>query len=136
VNGTVRRNLEFPVRPSDRILVDDAPLIAPTQIYLMMNNPGGLVITVRLKRGCATDYSLLSPTLSWMAPVGPLDKASEGLLLFTNDWIGPWAPESTRAKPEDYFQGEFDFRVLEVALNIDRQTRSGMVLDEQRIHPV
>jgi len=45
VNGTVRRNLEFPVRPSDRILVDDAPLIAPTQIYLMMNNPGGLVMT-------------------------------------------------------------------------------------------
>ncbi|MGB9469654.1 MAG: pseudouridine synthase, partial [Candidatus Acidiferrum sp.] len=40
-----------------------------------------------------TVYSLLPSNLQWIAPVGRLDRASEGLLLFTND--SEWAARIT-----------------------------------------
>jgi hypothetical protein len=52
----------------------------------MMNKPRGLVTTASDEKGRATVYSLLGEILGtpWVAPVGRLDKASEGFLL-TND---------------------------------------------------
>ena len=45
-----------------------------------------LVTTTQDEKGRDTVYASFSGTmLPWMAPVGRLDKASEGLLLFTND---------------------------------------------------
>lgn len=54
----------------------------------MMNKPRGLVTTASDEKGRATVYSLVEKSqaqLPWVAPVGRLDKASEGLLLLTND---------------------------------------------------
>lgn len=51
----------------------------------MMNKPRGLVTTVSDEKGRDTVYSLLGAAMPWVAPVGRLDKASEGLLLLTND---------------------------------------------------
>jgi 23S rRNA pseudouridine2605 synthase len=51
----------------------------------MMNKPRGLVTTASDEKGRQTIYSVLGDGLSWVAPVGRLDKASEGLLLLTND---------------------------------------------------
>jgi 23S rRNA pseudouridine2605 synthase len=56
----------------------------------MLNKPRGLVTTAEDEMGRATVYDCLrGKELPWVAPVGRLDKASEGLLLFTNDT--PWA---------------------------------------------
>ena len=63
----------------------------------MLNKPRGLVTTASDEKGRATVYSNLSKDLPWLAPVGRLDKASEGLLLLTNDseWAARvLAPES------------------------------------------
>ena len=57
----------------------------------MLNKPRGLVTTATDERGRATVYRCFDGThldgqgLGWIAPVGRLDKASEGLLLFSND---------------------------------------------------
>jgi 23S rRNA pseudouridine2605 synthase len=52
----------------------------------MLNKPRGLVTTARDEQGRETVYRCLADSgLPWLAPVGRLDKASEGLLLFTND---------------------------------------------------
>ena len=88
VNGAVRRDVEAPVRMErDRIAVDGKLVRAAKHIYLMMNKPRGLVTTASDEKGRETVYSLLSgeKDLPWLAPVGRLDKASEGLLLLTND---------------------------------------------------
>jgi 23S rRNA pseudouridine2605 synthase len=87
LNGVLKRDPETPVRTEkDRIEVDGHPVEGSDAIYLMMNKPRGLVTTAADEKGRATVYSLLAAAkLPWVAPVGRLDKASEGLLLLTND---------------------------------------------------
>lgn len=90
VNGRVLRGPESPVDlDRDRIEVEGRPLERAPGIYLAINKPRGLVTTAADEKGRATIYSLLPPGLPWLAPVGRLDKASEGLLLMTND--SEWA---------------------------------------------
>jgi 23S rRNA pseudouridine2605 synthase len=88
-NGSLVRDPEAPVRVGkDHIAIDDRALEAAKKIYLMMNKPRGLVTTASDEQGRETIYALLAKAaepLPWVAPVGRLDKASEGLLLLTND---------------------------------------------------
>ena len=86
LNGARPRNPETPVRlGADRIEVQGRAIKATGKIYLMMNKPRGVITSAADEKGRGTVYSLLPSDLSWLAPVGRLDKASEGLLLFTND---------------------------------------------------
>lgn len=87
VNGRLERSEGFRVNlETDRICVDDKAVAPVRRVYLMLNKPRGLVTTTVDEQGRETVYSLLSDArLPWVAPVGRLDKASEGLLLFTND---------------------------------------------------
>lgn len=69
-----------------RIAVDDAAVAPERRAYLMLNKPRGLVTTRDDPQGRATVYTCIDdPTLPYVAPVGRLDRASEGLLLLTND---------------------------------------------------
>jgi 23S rRNA pseudouridine2605 synthase len=90
VNGAVKRNPHAPVfLGRDRIEVNGASIHSAEKIYLMLNKPRGLVTTASDEKGRPTIYATLYATLGnnlpWVAPVGRLDKASEGLLLLTND---------------------------------------------------
>lgn len=86
LNGTTARDPETPVRLSlDRIEVDGKQIGAAQKAYLILNKPRGIVTTADDEKGRETVYSLLPKDLQWIAPVGRLDKASEGLLLLTND---------------------------------------------------
>jgi 23S rRNA pseudouridine2605 synthase len=59
----------------------------------MLNKPRGVVTTASDEKDRQTVYAFLDPAMSWVAPVGRLDKASEGLLLLTND--SEWAAQVT-----------------------------------------
>jgi len=87
VNGRVVRDAEHPVlQDRDRIDIDGVEPAAPARIALMLNKPRGLVTTTKDERGRATVYTCFAEAeLPWLVPIGRLDKASEGLLLFTND---------------------------------------------------
>ncbi len=102
LNGKTRRDPETPVRlGSDGIEVDSAAIAREAKIYIMLNKPRGLVTTASDEQGRDTIYSCLKKDMPWLAPVGRLDKASEGLLLLTNDsqWAARIAaPESHVAK--------------------------------------
>jgi 23S rRNA pseudouridine2605 synthase len=90
LNGATRRDPETPVYlDRDRIEVDRRIVGAEAKVYLMLNKPRGIVTTASDEKGRNTVYSCLSEGLPWVAPVGRLDKASEGLLLLTND--SEWA---------------------------------------------
>jgi 23S rRNA pseudouridine2605 synthase len=98
LNGARRRDPEAPVNlAADRITIDGATVTSRGKRYLMLNKPRGLVTSASDEKGRETIYSCLSPDLPFLAPVGRLDKASEGLLLLTNDseWGGRvLAPET------------------------------------------
>lgn len=68
-----------------RIAVDGHVIVAERPIYLMLNKPRGLVTTRRDPQERGTVYDCLPTDLPFLSPVGRLDKASEGLLLMTND---------------------------------------------------
>jgi 23S rRNA pseudouridine2605 synthase len=90
LNGRIVRDPESLAHmPQDRIEVDSLPLDKKASIYLAMNKPRGVVTTASDEKGRATVYDLIEPGLPWVGPVGRLDKASEGLLLLTND--SEWA---------------------------------------------
>jgi len=90
LNGAARHDPETPVRLGrDQLAVDGILVTAQSKIYLMLNKPRGVITTASDEKGRETVYSLLGHGSSWLAPVGRLDKASEGLLLLTND--SEWA---------------------------------------------
>ena len=95
VNGRVVHDAELPVRRGlDRINIDGEERAPAARVALMLNKPSGLVTTAKDERGRATVYSCFAgAALPWLAPVGRLDKASEGLLLFSND--PAWASRIT-----------------------------------------
>ncbi|HZQ25005.1 MAG TPA: pseudouridine synthase [Terriglobales bacterium] len=94
LNGTVRRNPEFPVvLGRDRIELSGSRLESAGKRYIMLNKPRGVITTASDEKGRKTVYGLLGTETHWVAPVGRLDKASEGLLLLTND--SEWASRIT-----------------------------------------
>jgi 23S rRNA pseudouridine2605 synthase len=103
VNGRVVRDPEFPVRQGvDQVDIDGHAPASAGRLVLMLNKPRGLVTTAKDEKGRDTVYTCFANAgLPWIAPVGRLDKASEGLLLFTNDpkWAaGITDPDSGTAK--------------------------------------
>lgn len=87
VNGVVVRDTNFRIVPErDVIEVDGERVGRVERVYLALNKPRGLVTTRDDPRNRATIYDCLAgAALPFVAPVGRLDKASEGLLLLTND---------------------------------------------------
>lgn len=68
------------------IAVDGQAVELAESVYVAFNKPRGLVVSASDEQGRATVYTALTKAgLPWLGPVGRLDKASEGLLLLSND---------------------------------------------------
>lgn len=90
VNGRLVVDPEHPTYPEDQIHCEGKLLQKESFIYLILNKPRGLVTSAEDQQGRPTVYECLKDMdLPHVGPVGRLDKASEGLLLFTNDTV--WA---------------------------------------------
>jgi 23S rRNA pseudouridine2605 synthase len=108
LNGAPQRNPEAPVvADRDKIEVDGEVVGAECKIYWMLNKPRGVVTTASDEKGRETVYASLPKELPWLAPVGRLDKASEGLLLLTND--SEWAARIT--SPERHLEKTYHVQV-------------------------
>lgn len=94
MDGRVVRDPERPVAPGARIAIDGEALREAVPVHLALNKPRGLVTTTSDEQGRDTVYRCFDGAgLPWVAPVGRLDKASEGLLFFCND--PAWAARIT-----------------------------------------
>ena len=124
LNGAIQRNPEGPVRADrDKIEVDGNAVGAERKVYWMLNKPRGIVTTTSDEKGRETVYASLPKDLPWLAPVGRLDKASEGLLLFTND--SEWGARI--ASPETHLEKAYHVQVDGVlAENFPRQLMKGI----------
>ena len=126
-NGTVRRDPETPVHlEKDHIEIDGQPVVRSSTIYLVLNKPRGIVTTAADEKGRDTVYSLLPENLPWLAPVGRLDKTSEGLLLLTND--SEWAARITA--PETHLDKTYHVQISAIAdETLLQQLRNGIRAD-------
>jgi 23S rRNA pseudouridine2605 synthase len=134
LNGATRRDPETPTRVErDRINVDGRAIHQASHMYLMLNKPRGLVTTVSDEKGRETVYSILKPeekSLSWVAPVGRLDKASEGLLLLTND--SEWGARISA--PETHLHKTYHVQIDAVIGEPQTQTiERGVVVDGEHL---
>ena len=108
LNGTLPHDPQTPVHiGKDRIEIDSQPVEGSSKIYLALNKPRGVVTTAADEKNRETAYAYLPEGLPWIAPVGRLDKASEGLLLLTND--SEWAARITA--PETHLDKTYHVQI-------------------------
>ena len=95
VDGRPVRDPERATDPDrEQIHLDGQTVAAAKRVYIALNKPRGVVVSAADERGRDTVYELLAEAnLPWLGPVGRLDKASEGLLLLSNDSV--WAARLT-----------------------------------------
>ncbi len=128
LDGRVVRDPEHPTDVAAARLEIEGLAVAPAAPrYLMLNKPRGLVTTAQDERGRDTVYRCFDGAdLGWIAPVGRLDKASEGLLLFTSD--PQWAagitdpaggPEKTYHVQVDCIPGAATLLALQSGVAVD-----------------
>lgn len=122
LSGKICRNAEAPVHEATQIAVDGSAIKAYELVYMMLNKPRGVITTASDEKGRETVYALLNknsaasadsprPSEHWIAPVGRLDKASEGLLLLTND--SEWGAQITA--PETHLDKTYHVQITTVA---------------------
>lgn len=126
VDGVVVRDPELSADPGRRrITLDGVDVQAAARVVIALNKPRGVVVSAHDERGRDTVYALLEGSgLPWLAPVGRLDKASEGLLLLGND--PAWAARIT--DPATHLRKTYRVQVRG-ALDEDalRRLRAGVV---------
>lgn len=85
VDGVAQRDGSRKIDPSVHVVTMDGQLMGGyRRVVLMLNKPAGFVTATTDARE-KTVMELLPKTYRDLKPVGRLDKATEGLLLFTND---------------------------------------------------
>ena len=85
VNGKPEKDGSRKIEPAaDTVMLDGETLGGKRRVVLMLNKPAGFVTATEDARE-RTVMELLPAGYKDLKPVGRLDKATEGLLLFTND---------------------------------------------------
>jgi 23S rRNA pseudouridine2605 synthase len=140
LNSVVRRDPETPVHlGKDKIAVAGSAVGPATKRYLILNKPRGLVTTADDEQSRATIYDCLLASdrihfagtnhANWIAPVGRLDKASEGLLLLTNDT--EWAARVT--SPESHLDKIYHVQITATPDDALLKTLEGGVSSEGKL---
>ncbi|HXX28704.1 MAG TPA: pseudouridine synthase [Terriglobales bacterium] len=107
----------------DQIAVDGTKLASAAKVYLVLNKLRGTVTTTSDEKGRETVYAFLDRGLPWVAPVGRLDKASEGLLLLTND--SAWAARVLA--PETHLDKTYHVQVSSLANEVVDRITKGVI---------
>lgn len=86
INGKVVTELGTKVNPSDEVRYNGELIKAEAKQYLLLNKPKGFITTMDDPRARKTVMDLVGgATKERIYPVGRLDRATTGVLLFTND---------------------------------------------------
>jgi 23S rRNA pseudouridine2605 synthase len=86
VNGAVISELATQIDPQrETLMVDGKPVAQASPVYYLFYKPRGMVSTAKDERGRSCVGDICHDLEGMPQPVGRLDRASEGLMLLTND---------------------------------------------------
>ena len=129
VNGVVVKELGLKIDPKNDVVKYDDAVLRPEKLrYFLLNKPKGFLTTMEDPEGRRTVMDLVKEAcVERIYPVGRLDRATTGLLLFTND--GELAKRLMHPKHEfpKLYHVETDQKVR--SEHVD-QMREGFVLDD------
>ncbi|MGQ0814803.1 MAG: pseudouridine synthase [Gemmatimonadota bacterium] len=131
VNGKVQKDPNYRIDiERDKVTVDNKAVEKAWNVYVMLNKPRGLVTTRSDERGRDTVFECLKGGgFPYIAPVGRLDKDSEGLLFFTND--SRWA--DTITDPRSHIDKTYRVEIDTVADEELMQALMTGVVDENEL---
>lgn len=130
VNGGLCRETDQWVEVRrDRIEVDAQVVRKAQKVYLMINKPRGLLTTASDEQGRATVFECFDGArLPPISAVGRLDKASEGLLLLTNDTA--WAAGIT--EPGSHLEKTYHVQIDRIAdRELIQRLQRGIKVDDE-----
>lgn len=109
LNGRIVRDPYHPTLLDQQDIRVDGHALKPVErVYVAYNKPRGVVVSAADEQGRETVYAALADAgLPWLGPVGRLDKASEGLLLLSNDTT--WASGITN--PVSHLQKTYHVQI-------------------------
>jgi len=85
VNGKVVTEMGTRVMPTDKVTVGGDTIQHEKKVYLVMNKPKNFITTANDPQGRRTVLQLVGKLKQRVYPVGRLDRATTGVLMFTND---------------------------------------------------
>lgn len=85
VNGKVVTELGTRVSITDKVSVGGQSIKHEKKVYIVMNKPKNFITSVSDPRGRKTVMQLVGKMKQRVYPVGRLDRATTGVLMFTND---------------------------------------------------
>ncbi|MEY2963851.1 MAG: hypothetical protein RL754_1112 [Bacteroidota bacterium] len=86
VNGQVVTSMGYKVKPTDTVKYNGSMIKSEKKRYILLNKPKGFLTTMDDPRARKTVMDLVgNATKERIFPVGRLDRATTGVLLFTND---------------------------------------------------
>lgn len=133
VNGEVVTELGTRVHPAnDEIRVDGKLLRRQSLRYILLNKPSGFITTVSDERDRWTVMDLVK-VRERVYPVGRLDRATQGLVLLTNDGDLAHRVMHPSYRIDKEYLVFTDIRPIESQL---QRLRNGIRLDDRRVVPV
>jgi len=85
VNGKIITEMGYKVKDTDTVKYGGETIRGEEKVYILMNKPKDFITTVDDPFGRRTVLQLLGKLKQRVYPVGRLDRATTGLLMFTND---------------------------------------------------
>jgi 23S rRNA pseudouridine2605 synthase len=131
VGGRVITDVQHLVHPERaRLALDGRPVARAARVTIMLHKPRGVVTTRSDPEGRPTVYELIGDAGMHLVPIGRLDMASTGLLLFTNDTrLAHWLTDPTTRLVRIYLvtvRGELDDDTA-------RRLEQGIVIESERL---
>lgn len=86
VNGKAVTEMGYKVKPTDEVRYNGTRIRPERKVYMVMNKPKGFITTVDDPKARKTVMDLIGANVTERVyPVGRLDRATTGVLMFTND---------------------------------------------------
>lgn len=127
VNGIVITELGYKIKPNDKVMFGDRPVVGEKTVYVLLNKPKDFITTSKDPQNRKTIFDIISSVKERVFSVGRLDRNTTGLLLLTNDGILADKLMHPRKRIVKIYHAELDKKITQADLE---QIMQGLELED------